>query len=187
MEEARLSIVIGPMFSGKSTYLINNIKTCLKNDKKFIVINHNSDKRYKEANYITNHNKVSVECISLNTISSLFDYCKNKNIDLDEIDNLFIDESQFFSDLEENIIYLLTKFTNLKITCVGLDGDFQQKTFNDGQLLKLIPYAENVIKLHANCSICGKKAFFTKRITEDTNQIIVASDNIYKAVCYIHK
>ena len=185
--EPRLSIVIGPMFSGKSSYLIEHINKALKNDKKIIVINHTIDKRYNDVNHITNHNKVSIDCISLYSISNLFSHCINENIDLNTIDYLFIDESQFFDDLEENIKLMIHKYPKLKITCVGLDGDFQQNVFNDGQLLKLIPYAEKVVKLHANCNVCGKKAFFTKRITKQKNQIIVASSNMYHPVCYIHK
>ena len=185
--EPRLSIVIGPMFSGKSSYLITNINKCLEDNKKMIVINHNIDKRYNDVNHLTNHNKISVDCISFHLISDLFSYCKNKNIDLNEIDNIFIDESQFFTDLEENIKLMLIKYPKLRITCVGLDGDFQQNLFNDGQLLKLIPYAEKLIKLHSKCDICGEKAFFTKRTTKQKDQIIVASNNIYQPVCYIHK
>lgn len=185
--EPRLSIIIGPMFSGKSSYLIENINKCLEDNKKIIVINHNIDKRYNDVNHITNHNKVSVECISLYSISELFLYCIKENINLDKIDHLFIDESQFFADLEKNIKLILTKYPKLKITCVGLDGDFQQKLFNDGQLLKLIPYAEKVIKLYSHCYICGQKAFFTKRTTKQKDQIIVASNTIYQPVCYIHK
>ena len=182
-----LSIVIGPMFSGKSTYLIENIKKCLQDNQKIIVINHIIDKRYNGVNNITNHNKVRIDCISLHSISELFLYCSKKNIDISKINHLFIDESQFFNDLEENIKFMLKKYPNLKITCVGLDGDFEQNVFNDGQLLKLIPYSENVIKLYANCHICGEKAFFTKRKTSDKKQIIVASNDIYISVCYIHK
>jgi thymidine kinase len=182
-----LSIVIGPMFSGKSSYLIENINKCLKDNKTIFVINHNIDQRYNDINHITNHNKISVDCISLNKIKQFFDYTNEKNIDISLLDYLFIDEAQFFDDLEENIKKMLETYPNLKITCVGLDGDFQQKLFNDGQLLKLIPYAEKVIKLHATCSICGSKAFFTNRKTKQKEQILVASNNIYQSVCYIHK
>ena len=186
MTDFFLSIIIGPMFSGKSSYLINNIKKSQENNEKILVINHSIDKRYNE-NKITNHNKVSINCISLCYLENIFKYCNEKNIDLDSVHHIYIDEAQFFPDLEKVVKLMLKTYTNLKITCVGLDGDFKQQVFNDGQLLKLIPYADNVEKLYSRCAYCGGKASFTKRKIDSEKQVIVASKDIYEAVCYIHK
>ena len=186
MTDFFLSIIIGPMFSGKSSYLIENIKKSQKNDEKILVINHSIDKRYNE-NKITNHNQVSIECISLSYLNNIFNYCKDKNIDLNSINHIYIDEAQFFTDLEKVVKLILSTYSSIKITCVGLDGDFKQQVFNDGQLLKLIPYADNVKKLYSKCAYCGKKASFTKRKIESKEQVIVASKDIYEPVCYIHK
>ena len=64
----------------------------------------------------------------------------------------------------------------------GLDGDYQMKQF--GQMLEIIPLCNEVEKLTAICSICanGKKAYFTKRITNETGQKVIGNDN-YLPVC----
>lgn len=57
----------------------------------------------------------------------------------------------------------------------GLDGDYKMKKF--GQILDLIPICDEVEKLHAICTICKAPASFTKRITQETEQKVIGSDN----------
>lgn len=181
-----LSIIIGPMYSGKSTYLLDKINISNENNENILVINHKIDIRYNK-DKITNHNNISTDCISFSKLNEIYDYSREHTLLMETIDHIYIDEAQFFTDLEEVVSNLLNTYPNLKITCVGLDGDFQQNIFNDGQLLKLIAKAENVIKLSSKCYECGEKAYFTKRTTNDKEQIVVGSNNIYVPSCYIHK
>ena len=53
-----------------------------------------------------------------------------------------------------------------------------------GQILDLIPLSEKVTKLTSLCSICknGTPGIFSKRITTETEQTVVGSDN-YIPVC----
>lgn len=48
------------------------------------------------------------------------------------------------------------------VIVAALDGTFQRVGF--GNILNLIPLAENVVKLNAVCMICFREASFTKRI-----------------------
>jgi thymidine kinase len=183
---SRLTIVIGPMFSGKSTYLIKQINN-FKDKNSLLSINHSIDNRY-DYNKIVNHNKINVDCLSLTNIKDISKF----NIDLHKFQHLFIDEAQFFNDLEESVKFFLVTYPKLNITCVGLDGDYQQNVFNKGQLLNLIPHSDNLIKLYSKCYQCGKKAGFTKRINdfenlEKNSQILVGSSDMYQPACYIHK
>jgi thymidine kinase len=171
-----LSIILGPMFSGKTTKLLNTVQYCKKNNLSYLVVNHTFDNRYNY-NKITNHNQICEESLMLNTLSEL----EMKNIK--NIDYLLIDEGQFFKDLEESVKNIIKNNPELNITIVGLDGDFQQNVFNNGQLLKLIPFAEKVVKIHSKCYICNQKAYFTKRITESKEQILISANENYKASC----
>ena len=64
----------------------------------------------------------------------------------------------------------------------GLDGNYKREPF--GQILKLIPHAESVVKLHALCMLCGDgtKASFTKRLTNESSQKLIGNTN-YIPVC----
>jgi thymidine kinase len=51
------------------------------------------------------------------------------------------------------------------IIVAALDGTFQRVGF--GNILNLIPLAENVVKLSAVCMVCFGNAAFTKRIGKE--------------------
>jgi thymidine kinase len=55
MNNGFLSLIIGPMFSGKTTRLLNLIDKLKIIDKKILVVKHVFDTRYNSS-YITNHN-----------------------------------------------------------------------------------------------------------------------------------
>jgi thymidine kinase len=55
MNNGFLSLIIGPMFSGKTTRLLNLIDKLKIIDKKILVVKHVFDTRYNFS-YITNHN-----------------------------------------------------------------------------------------------------------------------------------
>ena len=61
-----LHIIIGPMFSGKSTKLINEINTlkCIKN---ILIINSNKDTKV-QYNFIKTHNNIQYNAIKLNDL-----------------------------------------------------------------------------------------------------------------------
>jgi len=52
-----------------------------------------------------------------------------------------------------------------------------------GQIIDVIPLADEVIKKQALCAICrnGKKAAFTKRLSDGEEQVIIGND--YIPVC----
>jgi len=57
-----------------------------------------------------------------------------------------------------------------------------------GEILSLIPLADNVIKLSALCMVCkdGTEGPFSKRLTSDTCQECVGGASEYAAVCRKH-
>lgn len=78
-----------------------------------------------------------------------------------------------------DIVECCEEFANLgKIVIVAaLDGTFQRVGF--GNILNLIPLAENVVKLNAVCMICFREASFTKRIGSETK----ASNVTIQSLC----
>ena len=52
-----------------------------------------------------------------------------------------------------------------------------------GDVLKLIPLAENVVKLSAVCMKCYGEAAFSKRIGPETEEIVIGSSDKYVALC----
>lgn len=53
-------------------------------------------------------------------------------------------------------------------------------------MLDVVPLADTVTKLTARCELCGKKAFFTLRKTEETRTELIAGADVYMPVCRQH-
>jgi len=175
----RIELIIGCMWSGKSTELIRQAKRYGCINKKILIINHESDKRYGK-NVVSTHDSEQITCISVNSLNHIFNISDYKFIDI-----ILIDEAQFFPDLysfanqsanEDNKILIIS----------GLDGDFKRNQFGD--ITKLIPHAEKVTKLNALCNICndGSIASFTHRKVEDNKLNLIGSKHEYMPVCRFH-
>lgn len=53
-------------------------------------------------------------------------------------------------------------------------------------MLDIIPLADSVTKLTARCELCGKKAYFTLRKTEETQTELIGGADVYMPVCRQH-
>jgi len=167
-----LEIILGPMFSGKTSRLLEIYKKCTFCNIPVTVINHISDKRYDQT-MLSTHDKHMIPCEFLTTMSEIYLMPTLPQV-------ILINEGQFFQDLEPVVKKLLNQGKTIYIA--GLDGDFQQKKF--GQILDLIPLCDKVTKLTSLCSKCkdGTAGIFSMRLTEDKEQTVVGSD-IYIPVC----
>lgn len=178
--KGQINIIIGCMFSGKSTEVIRIINR-YKNIKeaKLLIINHTIDNRYGN-NVISSHDKVQVNCKSLSELNEL-----NNTKEYEESNIIFIEEAQFFKDLYDFCLRA-ADIDNKILYIVGLDGDFKRNCFGD--ICKLIPHAENVKKLKALCSKCadGTEATFTKRIVSNEDIQLVGTKDSYIPVCRMH-
>ena len=181
----QLRLILGPMFAGKSSSLIDIANKLIDkgiNKNQILLINHGSDKRYNSNSKICTHDGKTMESIALTNMMDIFN---NEKIDISKIKCIFIDEGQFFNDLYEVVKLLL--LTHKKNICIcGLDGDFEQKPFNDSRLLDLIPYASDIIKLTTKCYKCNNSAPFTKRIINSNEKILVGGAEDYQPVCINH-
>ncbi len=174
--EAYLEIVIGPMFSGKTSYLVNVYKQCKFCNIPVVVVNHSFDNRYDDT-LLSTHDKVMIPCVKAD---KLWDAWK-ENAEMANAKVLLINEGQLFPDLLDFVTYILKHYNKTIYVC-GLDGDFKRQKF--GQILDLIPLCDNVCKLSSMCNLCknGKAGIFSHRISCEKQQIVIGSDN-YIPVC----
>ena len=169
-----LELICGPMFSGKTSRLIEIFKQCNFCNISVAVINYSGDNRYDD-NLLSTHDKVKIPCIKTTV---LFDVWNDLQIKTSDV--ILINEGQFFPDLIKFVDALLKH--GKKIYICGLDGDFERKQF--GSILDLIPLCDKITKLTSLCSICknGTPGIFSMRLTYETEQTVIGSDN-YIPVC----
>ena len=168
-----LELILGPMFSGKSSHLVEIYKQCKFCNISVAVINHSIDNRYDDE-LLSTHDKIKIPCIKTEKLADVW-----TTLD-DTIDVILINEGQFFPDLYEVVVDML--YNKKKVHVCGLDGDFERKKF--GAILDLIPLCDKVIKLTSLCSSCknGTPGIFSMRLSCDKTQTLVGSDN-YMPVC----
>jgi len=176
-----LEIVLGPMFSGKSSYLLSSIRKYREIGWPMYTITSNLDKRYTTESKIVNHNQdYAVADASVKYLQNIHD--KQEYLDAKVI---IIEEAQFYPDLVEFVLEAVETYEK-HVIVAGLDGDASRKPF--GSLLELIPYADNIVKLKALCKICndGTEALFTSKKIHDTLTIDVGAADKYQALCRKH-
>ena len=166
---AYLEIIIGPMFAGKTSYLHNVYK--MYHEIPLITINHISDTRYSKEDVMFSHDGVSIPCLKTDMLGDI-------SIP-DEVEVVLINEGNFYPDLFDFVVHQV-EVKKRKVYVCGLDGDFQRKLFGD--ILKLIPYCNKVIKLNGKCQLCDKSSIYSKRITNEKEQISIGTHN-YLPVC----
>ena len=62
--------------------------------------------------------------------------------------------------------------------------DIGRKKF--GSVLDIVPLADSVTKLTARCELCGRRAFFTLRKTQETKTELIGGADVYMPVCRQH-
>jgi thymidine kinase len=169
-----LKIILGCMYSGKTSKLISIYNHNLIAEIPTCVINYIDDTRYHD-NHLSTHDKIMVPCTQVKRLCDIFE----KDNIVETVDAFIINEGQFFEDLYDVVKLLVNKYGKSVYVC-GLDGDYKMERF--GQILDLIPLCDSVEKLRAICTTCKKPAAFTKRLTNETQQKVIGSNN-YLPVC----
>ena len=168
-----LKLILGCMYSGKTTEILRIVNSLKHINEIPLVIKPKIDNRYSD-NKICTHNKQEYECQTLENLSD-FDNPFHKKY-------IIIEEAQFFTNLYDFVLKQVDEY-NKNVIVVGLDGDSDRKNFGD--IHKLLPICDHIVKLKAYCSICkdGTIGIFSKRISNKKDQILVGSEGDYIAVC----
>lgn len=176
-----LQIILGPMFSGKSTFIIRNYDL-YKDKMKTLVINYKKDNRYDDGDYVCSHNLEKRSAIKLENLLDL-------DLKYYDYEYFLIDEGHFFSDLK-NFTLILLKLKK-KITIVGLNGDINGNVFTN--ITSLIPYCDGMKYLTSLCSLCkdDNKGFLhikinKKEMNKKDEYKSVGGSETYKTVCKYH-
>jgi thymidine kinase len=175
-----LEIVLGPMFSGKSSHALAYARRNIAIGKKVLIIKPNIDNRYSNEQVMITHDNEQIPCITWDVTRPIL-----PTQVIHQNACIIIEEAQFFKGLKSFVTYVLKAYGR-NVMLVGLDGDARQNPF--GELLECIPFATSVTKLHALCMVCknGTIAPFTKKKNDDGPQIDVGGADMYLPVCLKH-
>ncbi|QID21210.1 pK196R [African swine fever virus] len=173
LKPGTISLVLGPMFAGKTTFLIHCIYMLERLEKKVVFIKSTKNTRDKT---IKTHSGIQlrpkqckiIESTQLSDVGSLTD-----------IHAVVVDEAHFFDDLikcrtwaeEEKIIIL-----------AGLNASFEQKMFPP--IVRIFPYCSWVKYIGRTCMTCNQhNACFNVRKNADKTLILAGGSELYVTCC----
>lgn len=175
----RITVLIGCMFAQKTTELLRRVRRYKSIGYKVLIVNYAADQRYGK-DCIASHDKDTEMAVCVEELSAV-----NQLVETGDYDVIAIDEGQFFNDLHE----CCTRWADVlpvHIVVAGLDGDSARNPFGD--MLRLIPHAEEVERLTALCAICrdGTAGIYSKRIISQKELITIGGADLFLPVCRKH-
>lgn len=166
----QIQVILGPMFSGKSTELMRRVRRFQIAQYKCLVIKYAKDTRY--SNSFSTHDRNTMDALPA---------CMLKDVAQEALGVavIGIDEGQFFPDIVDFCEMMAN--TGKTVIVAALDGTFQRKAF--GSILNLVPLAESVVKLTAVCMECFREASYTKRLGLEKEVEVIGGADKYHSVC----
>ena len=175
-----LEIVMGPMFAGKTTYIIRTAREYIEQGLQVLIVKPSIDTRSGVVDLITTHDGDSFPCYTTNTLNGLTsEFLAPYNV-------VILEEAQFFKGLVPFAEYAVDTLHKI-VYFVGLAGDSDRRPF--GEFLNAIPMADTVTQLTARC-LCGETAFFTRRLFSGFPQVAIGGSELYTPqcrYCYVYK
>lgn len=178
-----LEVIIGPMFSGKTSELIRMVEREVYAKRKGAIFKASFDRRYSAREVVT-HNGLRYDAYSIIPTSSglmkIEETATSKNLDA-----IGVDEVNFFPHRLVSILDRLA-YRRHVIAC-GLNMDFRGEPF--ATTMELAARADRVRYLSAVCVVCGQEATRTQRLIagkpapRDSPVIVVGGKELYEPRC----
>ena len=181
----RLIVITGPMFAGKTTRLIEELKREALN-RKVILFKSQMDNRKSAADVVT-HDGISMPAVVLPNGEECTKVLRQA---AREYEVIGIDEGQFwkasprFPETLEEIVSKNSRTVYVALLNKRADG----KPFDIS--MKLLPLADKVYSLEAKCSKCAGAATLTQRLVDGKEafgeEFVVGGSERYEARCREH-
>lgn len=166
----KINLILGPMFSGKTSTLISRYNRYTIGGKKCLMVKYKHDTRYDNKSIVT-HDNIKLDAIVCEYLYEIDHLVKNYDV-------ICIDEIQFYKDA--HIFCDKWANNNLIIEACGLNGTFERKPFDI--ISKLLPLVENITYLTAICRETGNEATYSYRKTSETQEEVIGGSDKYSAV-----
>lgn len=172
VSNARIKVICGPMFSGKTKSLIKEVESVKKSGKKIAVFKPQLDDRYAEE-AVVSHDRDEVEAFNVARAKDILDLFHHADV-------VAIDEAQFFDESIVSVCQVITSHGK-SVILAGLDMDYKSNPF--GSMPMLLSIADEVVKLNSVCTFCSGKARHSHRISKDDGVVVLGEKDKYVPLC----
>ena len=176
--KGRLTVIAGPMFSGKTNKLVAMVEVFTRMGYKVLTVKPKLDNRYggKEEIHSHDHKKTPAIVVDGETPEAIIEKIVNTRAD-----KVIFDEVQFFDKGKVMEVIDVLRKRGIHVIAAGLLYDYQRKPF--GSTPDLLGLADERLELFAVCQKCGSLARHTERVAGGKGQIVVGAANMYIASC----
>jgi len=173
----KLTVITGPMYSGKTTELLNFAEIYELGRKKTLIFKPAIDVRYSKDDVVT-HKLFKMPARVVKASQEILEYYQSLS---EKPDAVFVDEVHFFDSSLPHVLKTIT-LDGVDVYCAGLDMSYLWEPFEiTSQLLAL---ADEVIKKKAVCEVCGEyNATLSYKKKANGGVIDVGGKEKYIAVC----
>jgi len=168
----RLEVVCGPMFAGKTTELIRRLSAAAGAGAQAQAWKPVHDTRYGGRGLIS-HDGAEWGATSM----TLGEVCGRA---AGACGVVAIDEAHFFGEgLAEPVVRMVER--GVRVIVAGVERDHRGCAFPP--FPRLLIEADEVVKLHARCAVCGGPAVHSQRMVPGDAPVVVGGAEAYQARC----
>lgn len=175
---ADFTIFCGPMFSSKTSMLLMSLERYRHQKKSIIAFKPLIDTRYnmgaESANEIVSHGGWRYSATPVIDGDDLF----NKSIER-KVDVVAVDEAFMIPGCADALIVLFRSGINVLVSSIDLSSSC--KPFKEVE--KMMSWATKVEKCSAVCTMCGRNAYYTLKLSKNDIEIEVGGSTLYESRC----
>lgn len=157
MQTGLVEVVMGSMFSGKTTELLRRVRRAEIAGKKVLVFKPFLDNRYSLFEAVS-HDRTTFNCVPVKDASKILELAKDEDLDI-----VAIDEAQFLSEDLSDVVDQLCD-AGINVLVAGLDTDFMGNPWPT--MTRIAFRADKLKKLNAVCVKCGEDACRNQRLID---------------------
>ncbi len=176
--KGKLTVIAGPMFSGKTGKLVALVDVFTRMGHKVLTVKPKLDNRYGGRRELHSHDHQTTDAI---VVDGEAPELIEKKILGTGADKVIFDEVQFFDRDKMIQIILYLKKHGLHVIAAGLLYDYMRRPF--GATPDLLGLADERLELFSICQKCGSLARHSERVGGGKGRVDVGAADKYIAVC----
>jgi len=168
----RIEIICGCMFAGKTLELIERLAAARDAGQRILAIKHALDTRY-DPGALATHDGRTLPAIAVDDAGAILLLATDADV-------VGIDEAQFF---RKSLVPVVRELAGRgkRVIVAGIDNDAWGRPFPP--LPQLMPLADEVTVRTQPCTVCGRPARYSQRMTPVLDEFMVGGLSDYEPRC----
>lgn len=178
MANPEFVIFCGPMFSAKTSSMLMSLERYKHQHRRIAVFKPMIDDRYSIKDVVS-HSGARVQAMTVISGADILRHLSEVDV---EPHIVAVDEAFMIPGVADVLTYLFR--LGITIVVSSLDMSAACKPFEE--VAKMTPWATQIHKLTAVCTVCGSDAHYTYKKVTNEEEIEVGANELYEPRCWAH-